>query len=172
LASTTSKSKKTGAKEEKIDEEKEDDLSDAPDVAAKPNGKKVGSSKGPKASVVAEKGKGDKDSKTDKEDTKKTAEKAEKEAEAPKSARADTGGKGAIKLGDGLPKITVQNHKGEDVLVGDLGAGGRGVVLFLYPKVSYPSYPHSTRVQLGDGSRIIYGFRTDDEQARIRADRQ
>ena len=69
------------------------------------------------------------------EKTEKT-EKAEKEAEAPKSAKAETGGKGAIKLGDALPKITVVDHKGDEVKVAELGEGGRGVVLFLYPKVS------------------------------------
>jgi peroxiredoxin Q/BCP len=63
------------------------------------------------------------------------ASEEEKKAEAPKSAKADTGGKGPIKLGDSLPSITLQNEKGEDVDVAKLAEGGKGVVLFLYPKV-------------------------------------
>ena len=110
-------------------------MSDAPEVPAKAKSddKKVVSAKAPKGKTTSTKKQGG--DKEDKETKENKAEK-EKEAEAPKSAKAETGGKGAIKVGDALPKITVQNEKGEDVKVGELGEGGRGVVLFLYPKVS------------------------------------
>ena len=40
-----------------------------------------------------------------------------------------------MKIGDKLPKIVLRDHKGEEVDV-SLLAGEKGLVLFLYPKVS------------------------------------
>lgn len=47
----------------------------------------------------------------------------------------DKDSKGKIlKKGDKLPLITLEDEEGESVDVGEL-AGGRGVVIFVYPKV-------------------------------------
>ena len=66
----------------------------------------------------------------------KKAAEAEKEEEAPKDAEPDTGSKGALKLGDKLPKISIEDNEGKAVDVSGLAGKDRGVVLFLYPKVS------------------------------------
>ncbi|ORY26331.1 thioredoxin-like protein [Naematelia encephala] len=57
----------------------------------------------------------------------------EKAAEAPASAPSSKG----LKLGDKLPKITLQDNTGSDVDVSTL-AGEKGVVIFLYPKADTP----------------------------------
>jgi hypothetical protein len=49
----------------------------------------------------------------------------------------ENGGKGSIlKKGAKLPSITLENEDGEVVDVGGLSEGGKGVVIFVYPKVS------------------------------------
>ncbi|RXK36020.1 peroxiredoxin Q/BCP [Tremella mesenterica] len=61
----------------------------------------------------------------------------EKKAEAPKSAKSDTGPRGALKKGDKLPKMVLQDNTGGDVEVSKL-AEEEGVVIFLYPKADTP----------------------------------
>lgn len=46
-----------------------------------------------------------------------------------------SGGRGALKEGQGLPKITLEDEDGNEVDVSGLAAE-KGVVIFLYPKVS------------------------------------
>lgn len=41
-------------------------------------------------------------------------------------------------LGDKLPKMTLMDNEGEEVEVGGL-AGEKGLVVFLYPKVGFPT---------------------------------
>lgn len=72
----------------------------------------------------------------------------ERKAEAPASAKptapaAGPGGSSKIlKEGDKLPKIKLENQEGDEVDVSSL-AGEKGVVIFLYPKVSTSPFPPS-----------------------------
>lgn len=78
---------------------------------------------------------------TSKSKSKTSKAEAEAEAEAPADAEPEepdtdeSDGK-VIKVGKKLPKIVLKDEEGEDVEVGKL-AGERGVVIFLYPKVSH-----------------------------------
>ena len=65
------------------------------------------------------------------------ASEEEAKAEAPKSAPADTGDEGALKFGDVLPSITLLDNKENKVDVSKLADKEHGVVLFLYPRVSW-----------------------------------
>lgn len=67
---------------------------------------------------------------TKEEEKEKSTSKDATNGEKPASAN-----RGVLKLGSGLPKIVLQNEDGEDVDVSTL-AGERGVVFFLYPRVS------------------------------------
>jgi len=60
----------------------------------------------------------------------------------PTSKKAETASSAPLALGDKLPKITLQDNTGADVDVSTI-AGEKGVVIFLYPKVS----PHATRAR-------------------------
>lgn len=73
-----------------------------------------------------------------KETTSKTAAAKPKSKDAKDAVNGDkpvSAGRGAMKHGSVLPKIVLQNEDGEDVDVSTL-AGERGVVFFLYPRVS------------------------------------
>ncbi|WWC66419.1 uncharacterized protein I206_100321 [Kwoniella pini CBS 10737] len=102
-----------------------------------------------------------------KEDSKAEAEKKE---EAPASAKADTGSKGALKVGDKLPKITLKDNEGTDIDVSSL-AGDKGVVIFLYPKADTPGCTtqacgyrdHLKEIQ--DHGYDIYGLSKDKSEA-------
>lgn len=54
----------------------------------------------------------------------------------PQKVKAPSSGGRALKLGQGLPAITLQDNTGADVDVAEL-AGEKGVVIFLYPRVSW-----------------------------------
>lgn len=99
----------------------------------------------PKTDTIKEDNEGD--DTAPKDDTKAAEE--EKKEEAPKSAKADTGSSKPIKLGDKLPSIELEDEDGKKVDVATLTRGGKGVVVFLYPKVS--------RFQAARGVRLMEG---------------
>lgn len=85
----------------------------------------------------------------------KSKSKEEKPASKPKSAtkpkpaskaepKSEPASRGQMKLGSVLPKITVLNDVGEEVDVASLAAE-KGVVVFLYPRVSGPDIAADAR---------------------------
>lgn len=74
-----------------------------------------------------------------KEDKKASSKKSSKGADKPaskdKKPPSSSGGRGALKEGQTLPKLTIEDNTGAEVDVSTL-AGEKGVVIFLYPKVS------------------------------------
>lgn len=101
---------------------KPDSTSKPAQIASKPKSKTTGNGKAASSKAKA------------KEAIPEEAAEKEKEAEAPADAEPETDGK-ALKEGDKLPSITLKDEEGQDVEIGKL-AGDKGVVLFLYPKVS------------------------------------
>ncbi|PPQ80134.1 hypothetical protein CVT25_001433 [Psilocybe cyanescens] len=65
------------------------------------------------------------------------AKKAAAAAEAEGSNAAAESEPKQLEIGDSLPELTLQNEKGEDVKVAELGAE-KGVILFLVPKADTP----------------------------------
>ncbi|CAD6586104.1 MAG: hypothetical protein TREMPRED_004334, partial [Tremellales sp. Tagirdzhanova-0007] len=84
--------------------------SETPKTEKGPSSTKKRTTEPPKSGPASKKAKA-----TPKSQTEKSAATAEKDAEAPKSAPADTGSKGALKLGDSLPKISLRNNSAEEV---------------------------------------------------------
>ncbi|RSH81956.1 uncharacterized protein EHS24_008155 [Apiotrichum porosum] len=76
-----------------------------------------------------------------KEDKKASSKKSSKGADKPaskdKKPPSSSGGRGALKEGQTLPKLTIEDNTGAEVDVSTL-AGEKGVVIFLYPKADTP----------------------------------
>ncbi|EKD02726.1 hypothetical protein A1Q2_02956 [Trichosporon asahii var. asahii CBS 8904] len=114
-------------------------------VAAASAGPKAASTKAANGKSASTK-KASKDSK-EKEESKRSARSSSSKAangDAAEGAKeekkkAATNSKGPLKLGQKLPKITLQDNKEDDVDVSTLTEEGRGVVLFLYPRSTDPS---------------------------------
>lgn len=54
-----------------------------------------------------------------------------------------------LEKGDTLPSITLENEDGEEVDVSGLSTGGKGVVIFVYPKVClFLFHDYSTRADV------------------------
>lgn len=64
------------------------------------------------------------------EDKEEKEEKEEKLKPKPKSSSTSK-----LKEGDKLPSIKLENEDGEEVDISTLTGGGKGVVIFVYPKV-------------------------------------
>lgn len=101
----------------------------AASTGAKASGK-AASDEAEKASKSAKGSKADKDTEKDGD---KADGHAEGGAEKPKAVTS----RGVLKLGQTLPPIVLEDNTGAEVDVSTL-AGERGVVLFLYPRVSSP----------------------------------
>jgi hypothetical protein len=69
-------------------------------------------------------------SKAPKEEVEKGEEKEEKAKPKPKSSSTSK-----LQEGDKLPSIKLENEDGEEVDVSTLTGGGKGIVIFVYPKV-------------------------------------
>nr|XP_019049138.1 hypothetical protein I302_02919 [Kwoniella bestiolae CBS 10118]OCF28068.1 hypothetical protein I302_02919 [Kwoniella bestiolae CBS 10118] len=154
-------------------EKKETKVTSKKEVNSKKRSVENGESTDPKKAKTSEPK--SKTTTSKKEDAKKDSEsskskKEEKEAEAPASAKPDTGSKGALKLGDKLPKITLKDNEGNDVDVSSL-TGDKGVVVFLYPRADTPGCTtqacgyRDINDQIKEFGYDIYGLSKDKSEA-------
>ena len=67
------------------------------------------------------------------EEKQEKEEKEEKEEKAKPKPKSSSNSK--LQKGDNLPSIKLENEDGEEVDVSSLTSGGKGVVIFVYPKV-------------------------------------
>lgn len=88
---------------------------------------------------------------------------AETKDESKEKTKAAPTSRGVLKLGQTLPHITLQDNTEAEVDVATLTEGGKGVVLFLYPRVSC-----SLRVGTHYWQYLNAGIRqmTSDDQAK------
>ncbi|BEJ10685.1 hypothetical protein CspHIS471_0101070 [Cutaneotrichosporon sp. HIS471] len=127
---------------------------------------KVTKSKEPKSKDKVTKSKDDKMDE-DKPTQDKPKSKDETNGKPPSASR------GALQLGSGLPKITLQNEDGEDVDVSTL-TGERGVVIFLYPRADTPGCTNQAcgyrdlATDLGELGYDVYGLSKDKPAAQLK----
>jgi peroxiredoxin Q/BCP len=70
-------------------------------------------------------------------DVNEKEEQNEKDDEEKSTSKPKPKSNSKLALGDVLPSLTLENDEGKEVDVSKLTEGGNGVVIFIYPKVSF-----------------------------------